>query len=336
MSRRWLILLALAVITLTVWHPARVAAEAVLLLPDVFPSAPIDPLNLVTPVPRETDSTLPYAAGTINVRIFHPSNAGRHAGVLLLLGAGELPREDLGVRFAQALARSGVVVMLPESTGLVNEQMSRAEIDGLVQSYDLLDSQSDVDPARTGIIGLSAAGGLAIVAAAQPALRDRVRVVTSLGGYYDASALVVDVASRSIDVDGQIRPWEPEQRTIDVIHNALGSDDLPAGVSREQAQAQVQSLPPAARQRLADISPSTYLSEVRAHLYLLHDTDDTFIPFTQTRALARAAPPGVVQRDTEFSIFAHVVPDRPVAWQTFLPDLWALYWDMHAVLLELL
>ena len=109
-----------------------------------------------------------------------------------------------------------------------------------------------------------------------------------------------------------------------MIHNALGSDDLPAGVSREQAQAQVQSLPPAARQRLADISPSTYLSEVRAHLYLLHDTDDTFIPFTQTRALARAAPPGVVQRDTEFSIFAHVVPDRPVAWQTFLPDLWAL------------
>jgi hypothetical protein len=31
-----------------------------------------------------------------------------------------------------------------------------------------------------------------------------------------------------------------------------------------------------------------------------------------------------------------VTPDRPVPWQTFLPDVWALYWDVHAVLLELL
>jgi hypothetical protein len=69
---------------------------------------------------------------------------------------------------------------------------------------------------------------------------------------------------------------------------------------------------------------------------LMHDLDDTFIPFTQSRDLVAEAPPGLVQRYTEFSIFAHVIPDRPVPWQTFLPDLWRLFWHVHAVLLEVL
>jgi hypothetical protein len=65
----------------------------------------------------------------------------------------------------------------------------------------------------------------------------------------------------------------------------------------------------------------------------MHDVDDPFIPFTESRALAAASK---VERYTEFSIFAHVIPDRPVPWQTFLPDLWRLYWHVHAVLLEVL
>src|ERR1700694_5721579 len=73
-----------------------------------------------------------------------------------------------------------------------------------------------------------------------------------------------------------------------------------------------------------------------APLYRMHDVDDPFIPYTQSRDLVARAPAGVVQRYTEFSIFAHVIPDRPVPWQTFLPDLWRLFWHVHAVLLEVL
>jgi hypothetical protein len=68
----------------------------------------------------------------------------------------------------------------------------------------------------------------------------------------------------------------------------------------------------------------------------MHDVDDPFVPFTESRALVAEAPPGLVKRYTEFSIFAHVVPDRAVPWQTFVVDLWRLYWHVHAVLLEVL
>ena len=37
--------------TVAWWHPARVAVQTLLLLPTLFPSAPLDPLSLVTRTP---------------------------------------------------------------------------------------------------------------------------------------------------------------------------------------------------------------------------------------------------------------------------------------------
>jgi hypothetical protein len=175
-------------------------------------------------------------------------------------------------------------------------------------------------------------------------LRDRIRFVNSFGSYDDALTFLVDVASRSIVVNGLEQAWTPEARTVEVVGNALadaGVDDatrskLLADTPRQQAQSIVDGFSPDVRRRLESVSPSAYLNQISAHVYLMHDTDDPFIPFTESRALVAAAPPGVVERYTEFSIFAHVIPERPVPWQTFIPDLWRLFWHVHAVLLELL
>jgi acetyl esterase/lipase len=330
---------------LSLWHPARVAVQTLLILPSMFPSSPVDPLVLLTPQPALTEHSLSYPAGTVQASIVHPASGGRHGAMIFVLGVGDLPRSDLAFKFADALARSGIVVMLPESSGLRAEHLSFAEIDGLRASYELLVSQPDVDPDRTGFVGLSAAGGLCIVAAAQPELRDRVRFVNSFGSYADARRLLLDVASRSIQVDDEVRSWQPDQRTLEVVSNALqdslGADDpeipvLSAGLSRDEAAEIIAGLPPAAQQQLSLISPLSYLGQLHAHVYLMHDTDDPFIPFTESRLLTADAPPGVVVRSTEFSIFAHVIPDRPVPLLTFLPDLWRLFWHVHAVLLEML
>jgi hypothetical protein len=250
----------------------------------------------------------------------------------------------VAIHFAEALARLGVVVSLPEPSGMFEEHLSFDEVDAIRASVDQLASRSDVDPSRIGLVGLSASGGLSIVAAAQPELRDRLRFVNSFGSYDDALSLLVDVASHSIEVGGKVQEWQPEQRTIDVVSNALDDagvsttdrDELLAAPSRERAMEITSEFPPEVRARLEKISPSAYLNDLHTHVYLMHDQDDPFIPFTQSRDLAAKAPPGVVQRYTEFSIFEHVIPDRPVPWQTFLPDLWRLFWHVHAVLSELL
>lgn len=331
-------LLALVVV-IVVWHPARVAAQALVLLPAIFPNPPFDPLTQLTSQPSQSEHQFAYAAGSVHATIFHPSGSGRHGAIILLQGAGDLPRSDAAVRFSEALARLGVVVMLPESTGLHAERLTFGEIDGLRQCVLQLAAQSDVDDERIGFVGLSAAGGLSIVAAAQPDLRERVRFVNSFGSYYDALALLLDVASRSMEIDGVERPWQPEPRTVDVVTTSLSEFDSPAlrellgGVTRARGRELIARLPAEVTQRLAEISPSTYLAGLATHLYLMHDVDDSFIPFTESRALAAHT---TVERYTEFEIFAHVIPERPVPWQTFLPDLWRLYWHVHAVLLEVL
>jgi hypothetical protein len=341
-SRRLAFLALLLVALVIIWHPARVAAQALVLLPALFPNAPLDPLALVTREPWRSEHAFSYAAGDVEAVVFHPSGGGNHGAVILLLGAGDLPRSDLAVHFAEALARLGVVVMLPQSTGLAAERLTFAEIDALRQSFVLLAGQPDVDPLRVGFVGLSAAGGLSIVAAGQPDLRERVRFVNSFGSYYDASVLLLDVASRSMEVDGREVPWQPEVRTQEVVAISLADVDAPevhellAGTSRVRGRALVSGLPHETRQRLQEISPATYLGDVKAHVYLMHDVDDSFIPFTESRAMVNADSAGAVKRYTEFEIFAHVIPDRPVPWQTFLPDLWRLYWHVHAVLLEVL
>jgi hypothetical protein len=147
-----------------------------------------------------------------------------------------------------------------------------------------------------------------------------------------------------MSIDGQVRAWQPERRTVDVVANALADagvgpavrDQLVTGTTRNTAERILAGVPQEMKQRLDRISPSTYLKQIHAHLYLMHDQDDTFIPFTESRDLVARAPGGVVQRYTEFSIFAHVIPDKPVPWQTLLPDLWRLFWHVHAVLLEVL
>lgn len=322
-------------VALTLWHPVRVALQALLLLPALFPASPVDALDLA-PAPTRTEHTLTYAGGQIHADLFHPAGGGQHGAIVLLLGAGDVPRSDLAVRFADALARSGVLAALPQSDGLLADRLTFEEVDGIRADIDLVAAQADVDVSRIGILGLSAAGGLAIVAAAQPDLRDRVAFVNSFGSYFDARSLLVDIGSRSMQVDGDTRAWQPEQRTLDVIaasFDAPGVAELLAGTSRARATAIVDGLPADSLAALDRISPSTYTGMLRTRLYLMHDVDDTFIPFTQSRAMVRAMR---VQRYTEFAIFAHVIPDKPVPLQTFVPDVWRLFWHVHAVLLEVL
>jgi hypothetical protein len=346
MGRGVIAALAIAAVAaaVAIWHPARVAIQTLLLLPALFPSAPVDPLGLVTAAPMHEQRSYPYAAGRVEASLFHSGDSARHGAIVLLLGAGDLPRSDLAVHFADALARLGVVTLVPESSGMLAEHLTFAEVDAIRASVDLLRGLAEVDPERIGLVGLSASGGLGIVAAGQPDLRDRVRFVNSFGSYADASSLLLDVLSRSIEVRGEVKAWQPETRTVEVVANALSEagiapsqqQALLRGIPRAQARQLIAALPPTVARSLAQVSPTTYLAQVRAHLYLMHDVDDSFIPFTESRQLVAQAPGGVVQRYTEFSIFAHVIPDRPVPWQTFVPDLWRLYWHIHAVLLEVL
>ena len=72
-----------------------------------------------TAAPIREQHTYAYTAGTVDAVLFHPAGGERHGAIILLLGAGDLPRSDLALHFAEGLARLGVVTLVPESSGML-------------------------------------------------------------------------------------------------------------------------------------------------------------------------------------------------------------------------
>src|SRR5690606_348503 len=57
---------------------------------------------------------------------------------------------------------------------------------------------------------------------------------------------------------------------------------------------------------LEAISPRYHVDSLRAPLFLVHDREDPFVPWTESEALAREVTPAVYHR---IDLFEHVEPD---------------------------
>src|SRR4029079_1563024 len=103
-----------------------------------------------------------------------------------------------------------------------------------------------------------------------------------------------------------------------------------------RVEAILAALPSSVLAKLASISPSQRLALLQAHLYLMHDRADSYIPFSESRQLATNAPPGTLQAYEEFDLFAHVMPDRPLDAPVFARELIKLYHHAWRMCLEFL
>ena len=352
-------------------RPGRVAAKSLLLLPHLFPDSPVRPLAVLAPPPWRETLRYDYVAGRVEADIYHPGSGGPHGAVILELGARPLPRTDpLLVRFADSLARAGSVVMIPESEHLVAGRVLPEEQEAIIQAVDRLSAMPDVDAARLGLVGFSVGGGLAVLAATDPRLAGRIAFVNAIGAYFDARALLEEVATRSIVVDGQREAWQPSPLTLELLAlQLIETLEQPAerallasqffqgqpvvldqaslspqaravlrcleGVDPAEMPLILETLPEAALARLQAISPISQLAHLHASLYVMHDLDDRYIPYSQSRRLVAAAPPSL-RLYTEFSIFEHVVPGQDGASATFAADLAKLYRHLFSVGLEFL
>jgi len=90
------------------------------------------------------------------------------------------------VPFARELARSGLVVLTPALDDLADYRIDARSVGELADSVVYLGGRADlVDHRRVGLLGFSFGGGLALLAAGEPLLRERVSHVVSIGGYHD-------------------------------------------------------------------------------------------------------------------------------------------------------
>ena len=93
------------------------------------------------------------------------------------------------VPFARELARAGRVVLTPELADLADYRITRQGVAVIRDAALYLGARQDiVSEPRVGLLGFSFAGGLALVAAAEPELAGRVELVTSVAGTTTSAA----------------------------------------------------------------------------------------------------------------------------------------------------
>lgn len=264
-------------------------------------------------------------------------------GVVIIPGVGDERKDSQLINLSESLAREGIVVMDLTTPTLIGEELTPDDGDAVTQAVLRLERWPGVGAGRIGIFGISGGGALACLAAADPRLQGTLAFMLLFGGYFDAGTLLRDFGRRALVVDGKSQPWQPNPVPVEVLANTIASTLPPdqgavlsrtftppftplppselatlspgavaayhllAGDDPTQVDANLAALTPQMQALLRQLSPSTVVGQIHTPIYLLHDRNDEYVPFTESRefdaALTRLDRP---HDFVEFNIFAHV------------------------------
>jgi fermentation-respiration switch protein FrsA (DUF1100 family) len=307
---------------------------------------PVKPQPWFTAGPLRQEVTYPRPNGEGIADIYRIPDNHKRAAVQIFLGANATGRNDKDViNLGNALARAGFVVMFHWSPTMgLQHNIDPGELENLVWAFLYLKSQDFVDQDRIGMGGFSVGGSFAMVAAADPRIRDDVVFLNSFGAYYNMRDLFLQVASRSTFYQGEQEPWDVDRLTWRVFANELietldspverdlltrqylkgqeaslgeweGLSDqanivrrLLEGTTPQQAEELLRELPADFHEEMASISPSEHISDVKARLLIMHDQRDLLVPAAESRRLAEALEGRGDFRYTETELFEHVRP----------------------------
>ena len=130
-----------------------------------------------------SDAVVMSRHGRLRARLYVPDHVRR--AVVLVAGVNALGIDEPRLYgLADELASAGLAVITPELPDLQRYDITARTTDMIEDAGVWLSKQHRLArDGRVGLVGISFSGGLAVVAAGRPVLRDRVAFVFSFGGY---------------------------------------------------------------------------------------------------------------------------------------------------------
>lgn len=131
---------------------------------------------------------VPSRSGLLRARIYRPESGLRRAVVVFPGVHAEGIDEPRLIGFAEHLAARGLVAVTVELPDLKAYAITPRTTNQIEDAAEWLGAQRELAlDGRVGMIGISFGGGLALVAAGRPGLRDKVAFALSFGGHGDFS-----------------------------------------------------------------------------------------------------------------------------------------------------
>ena len=177
-------------------------SEAGLALEDLASGLATSRLAVQTPRPtRETISFM--TGGEAHAADLYQSPQGARAGIVLVPGVAARGRRDTRVvAIANTLARLDFTVLVPDMPGVRRYRMRTSDVREVADTFEWLASRPALaPPGHIGIAGFSYGVGPVLLAALQPDIRERVRFVLAVGGYYSLKNVVTYLTTGYYRVD---------------------------------------------------------------------------------------------------------------------------------------
>ncbi|UCC56130.1 MAG: alpha/beta hydrolase [Gammaproteobacteria bacterium] len=149
--------------------------------------------RLAAQVPRPARESIRFTTGGEGrvADLYHPPRGAR-AGIILVPGvAARGFRDERVVAVANTLARLDFTVLVPDMPGVRRYRMRSSDVREVADSFTWLASRPALaPPGHIGIAGFSYGAGPVLLAAIQSDIREQVRFVLAVGGYYSLENVV--------------------------------------------------------------------------------------------------------------------------------------------------
>lgn len=186
--------------------------ESLLVLADIVAVDAPSRLKEATPPPLRKPVFFVVDGRKRSGDLYLPGAGKPLAGIVLVPGAVPHARDDARlVAFATTLARARFAVLVPEMAGFRELRIQRGNVREVADAFGYLAGRPDLAPGgRAGIAAFSYAVGPALLAATQPDIRERVRFVVGVGGYYDLARTVAYFSTGYFRHEGRWRYLRPD------------------------------------------------------------------------------------------------------------------------------
>lgn len=219
----------------------------------------------------EVASELATPRGPVRARLYTPQGIANPPGMVVAHGIHHLGIDEPRLMaFSRALAQSGIQVFTPELPSIADYQVTRGSVDIIGAAAQRFAQQIN---APVGVLGLSFAGGEALLAAADPRYAPSIGFVLSIGAHEDMHRVAeFFVTGKIARPDGTIVTMKPHEYGPLVLIYSHVDEFFPAADingAKEALKLLLWEDVSASKAAAAKLSPAS--QEKMAHLYQ-HDS----------------------------------------------------------------
>ncbi len=230
--RRLLIVLAICAVIIAAGYVATPYARAgalIVRVANVGGRAEAFADRFARTVTVEDRHEVPTRYGNVAARFYRPEGGSRRA-MLMIPGIHSMGIDEPRLKvLAHDLAGSGITVMTIALPDLTHYQITAQSTDAIEDAVTWMAAQPDLAPdGRVGLFGISFAGGLAVVAAGRPAVRDQLAFVMSFGGHGDLPRTLKYLVTGEAPHVGDLAIPRPHDYGVAVISYAAADRIVPA------------------------------------------------------------------------------------------------------------